>query len=243
MSLMDVYRMYRTIDTDEEERLRKGADSSVEGRREYVEYFRSKLPDYYAKGLELIDETERGFRASRRLCIEAIGMSKGEMVEDMVYSLHRFGATYQEYFQFGFAGRNAKSRDTFATGRRMLRAYDVVNSSEGRAVSEDKMRAYERFGEYYGRNLYILDSEGPEFEKEFCSLLSREGELIVKPVDQMQGKGHPSDHVGAVRARRLFWAFALWEIPCRAASSECEGAASSSSRQLEHGSGRDASFP
>ena len=53
----------------------------------------------------------------------------------------------------------------------MLRTYYVVNSSEGRAVSEDKMRAYERFGEYYGRNLYILDSEGPEFEKEFWSRL------------------------------------------------------------------------
>lgn len=139
MSMYDRFEDFRTIRSEEKERLRTRADRDGASRREYVEYHKREMPEYHAVGLRMISEVLEKYDEPQRCPLGEWSADNEELVDDMLYSLHRFGATYVEYLQFDFAHRTPASRDSFATFYRNINAYKVLNSPEGTAICEDKI--------------------------------------------------------------------------------------------------------
>lgn len=189
MSLYDRFEDFRTINSEEEERLRVLADRDRSSRREYVEYHKREMPEYHDTGLRMISEVLGKYDKPNYCPFGEWSVDNKELVEDMLYSLHRFGAPYVEYLQFDFARRTPASRDSFATLYRNINAYKVLNSPEGTAICEDKYRSYERFGKYYRREVRFFPEWNDRASSSVRRMVQQHGSVMVKPADQMQGKG------------------------------------------------------
>ena len=105
----------------------------------------------------------------------------------MIYSLHRFGCMFDEYFMFDFEYLNTAGRETFITDKIRWDYYDRLNNRENLDLFNDKKKAYDLFGKYYKRELILLMDQN---DKDlFTSFVSRHNSFIVKPYNGSGGKG------------------------------------------------------
>ena len=166
----------------EEILLGKQADSSLEGRKKYVNYYKSKNINYYEVGLKLIDKTIKEFVHKKTTDYEY-----ENLVEDMIYSLHRFGCTFEEYFILGFEDLSTKARKSFITDKIRFYLYNKINLESNRMTFDDKYQTYLKFNKYYKRKSFKLN-EMTCFE-DFASFVSDLDKFIVKPYNGAMGRG------------------------------------------------------
>ncbi|MBR4331348.1 MAG: hypothetical protein IKP72_01580 [Clostridia bacterium] len=169
------------IDSDEEKRLANEADVSENGREQYVQYYHDNDPVYYNKGLEMIDKVIENFRPG------ASSKAKKAYVIDMVYSLHRFGCMFDEYFLFDYEHKNTAGRESFITDKNRWEYYQKLNTEEGRFVFNNKLETYRVFKDFYKREL-ICASDKNDYEA-FCVFRRKHASFIVKPILGSGGRG------------------------------------------------------
>ena len=170
------------IDSPRERRLAKRADSSEYWKARYVDYYRRNDSEYYEKGLKMLrhalevhlgsENTEQNFEKYYR---------------DMIYSLHRFGATFDEYFIYGFERLNTEGRESFVTDKNRWALYDQLNLRENLELFNNKKKAYEHFKAYYGREMILIeDGKDLPLFREFTVWHPR---FIAKPFNGSGGVG------------------------------------------------------
>ena len=169
------------IESDEEKFLTSLADRDENAKRSYVNYYREHDPNYYNKGLQMAEKTILLFRP------DATEDEKEKYVIDMVYSLHRFGCMFDEYFLFNFEKLNTAGRDSFITDKNRWDYYNRLNTKDGRSIFNDKAKTFEMFKKYYHRDLIML-SDDREFDA-FCAFRRKHCRFIVKPLFGSGGKG------------------------------------------------------
>lgn len=169
------------IDSEEERRLAARADVDEDAKVLYVQYYRDNDPVYYAKGLEMIEKVLRTFRPS------ASSLERERYINDMIYSLHRFGCMFDEYFLMDFEKYNTFGRNSFITDKNRWDYYAKLNSQQGRALFNNKFKAYEIFKEYYNREL-IQISDDNDFLS-FTDFRVKHHSFIVKPMLGSGGRG------------------------------------------------------
>lgn len=173
------------IDTPFENWLGKKADRSEFFKRLYVLYYKTFDKKYYYKGLQMIDTAIEDFRKSNDEIY--LRLSRKELIRDMIYTLHRFGADFQEYFVFEFYNRNTFGREEFITNKKRYRYYHLLNADENYYLFEDKKKTYELFGEYYGRDVLPIDSA--EDKERFLDFCQNHPTFMYKPVGGAEGRG------------------------------------------------------
>lgn len=99
------------IESDEETRLAKLADENVHVKKQYCDSYRSIDPTYYAKGVEMAKAVIRSHEGWKT------GIPEDTMIEDMVYSLHRFGFSFSEYFWFKLYNFSTHGREGFISDK------------------------------------------------------------------------------------------------------------------------------
>ncbi len=173
------------IDTHFENWLAKKADKSEFFKRLYVLYYKIFDRKYYSKGLQMIDSAIADFRK----CNDEIylRLSRKALVRDMIYTLHRFGADFQEYFVFEFYNRNTFGREEFITNKLRYKYYHMLNNDENFFLFEDKKKTFEIFGEFYGRDVLPVDSE--ESKEAFLEFCKKHPTFMYKPVGGAEGRG------------------------------------------------------
>ncbi|MCQ2428877.1 MAG: hypothetical protein MJ192_00965 [Clostridia bacterium] len=170
------------IDNGLERFLGKCADRGEFGKRLYVGFYRLFDAEYYKKGLKFIDRNIEAFVPGG-----VTEKQHKQYVRDMVYSLHRFGCMFDEYFMFRYPVLNTKGREAFITDKKRWDYYARMNRDENKILFNDKEKAYELFGKYYHRELIKITGEG---DKElFSAFAARHTRFIVKPYDGSGGKG------------------------------------------------------
>ena len=110
----------------------------------YVIYYRLIDENYHKKGraMALIYSAHRPESSKKNikyLCL------------DMIYYLHRFGASFSDYFLFGFDRLNTKRRSEFITDKLRYAYCEILNDRECLSLFDDKLESFRKFGEYYGR--------------------------------------------------------------------------------------------
>lgn len=167
--------------TEEEEKLAKAADCSIEGKIAYVNYYKENDSLYYQKGLELIDRIIKTFVGD-----DISKEEYEEFVVDMIYSLHRFGCSFDEYFLYDFPKLNFKGRCSFISDKVRVFLYNQLNLECNHSIFKNKAAAYEIFSRFYGRKLVKIDKDS-DFEI-FSDFISDLDKFIVKPIAGAMGK-------------------------------------------------------
>lgn len=205
------------IDTPLENWLAQRADHSEWWKSLYVLYYRFFDTAYYRKGLPLMDR-EIARHADNKAC----RLSKKQLRTDMTYSLHRFGATFEDYFLYRFYERNVEERAQFNTLKMQYGYCELVNSPDIRQLFEDKGACYKTFQRFYKRDLTQVNGEN-DMEK-FREFVRKHPSFICKPTQGHSGQGiriyhdirhEDSDTLTAI-ARNVNWKFVAEELICQA---------------------------
>lgn len=142
------------IDSDEERKRARAADESSEGKHEYVEYYRINDAEYYAGGFPMIE------RELKRFGVTAEGNERQAIVEDMIYSLHRFGFSFEEYFQLKLRNKSAEERAEYVTDKKLYEYCQRLNSPEGMKVLKNKAATLKRLKSYIKRDYMKVSAGG-----------------------------------------------------------------------------------
>ncbi len=169
------------IDSPIERFLEKKADKSEFWKRMYVNFYKQFDREYFEKGLKFIDKNLSIFVG------KVTEEQRQAYITDMVYSLHRFGCPFDEYFLFGYPELNVKGREAFVTDKIRWDFYARMNLEENKEIFNDKRKAYEKFGKFYKRELVEIQNDADE--EKFNDFVSRHSTFIVKPFDGSGGKG------------------------------------------------------
>lgn len=169
------------IDNPIERWLGRRADTSTFWKKAYVLFYKIFDGKYYKKGVEFI----------RKQIDASVGVVDKKRFKkyttDMVYSLHRFGCMFDEYFLFEYEKLNAYERSSFITDKIRWQYYRLMNKDENLEIFNNKKKAYDVFKEYFKREL--LEFNADTDKDEFCNFFEKHKRIIVKPIDGSGGRG------------------------------------------------------
>ncbi len=195
------YRVAKTIsrwkiDTPFENWLGSMADKSEFWKRVYVFYYWLFDHEYYVKGMSyLLKEIKR---QKPNCTVWGVKYLK----RDMIYSLHRFGASFDDYFIYKFFNLNTRGRESFNTLKMQYGYCEQVNGNEVRELFEDKGKCYEVFKPFYKRDVIVV--RGLITEDVIANFIQRHNSFIYKPLDGHSGMGIQIMTLNDPKGVRLF---------------------------------------
>ncbi len=169
------------IDTPFENWLSYKADSSEFWKWCYVKYYQLLDPAYYQGGLKYINQYLDSFENSYK------GLSRNFVMRDMIYCLHRFGISFQDYWIYSFVEKSLYARQGFVADKLRYHYCDILNAPEVEALMTDKFSCYQAYKEYFKREvLGCYQKNDLEAFVAFCKRFSR---FIYKPLAAHSGLG------------------------------------------------------
>lgn len=160
------------------------ADSSEFWKRVYVLYYRIFDHKYYVRGLGLI---ENEIQKQVPNIIRCGGVDVNYLRRDMIYSLHRYGINYFEYFVYKFYDKSAFGRSKINNLRIQYGYCELVNDPSIRDLFDNKAKTYIALKQFYKRELLLVESL-----EDLCSFkhfVLNHSDFIYKPLKGVHGFG------------------------------------------------------
>ena len=117
---------------------------------------------------------------------------------DMNHCLQRFGSYYDEYFNYGFEGKDDAYRDSFITEGIRLSYYPRMNDPKNTDMLENKYRTYKKFRDMFKRDVICIRSRDEVTEETlamFKEFTDKHPDYIVKPIYAAFGRGVHFDSI------------------------------------------------
>ena len=105
----------------------------------------------------------------------------------MIYSLHRYGVNFFEYFVYKFYNKSALGRSRINNLRIQYGYCEIVNDPSMRELFDNKAKTYEVLKQFYKRDLLLVESK--EDVKLFEKFVSKHRDFILKPLKGACGYG------------------------------------------------------
>ena len=128
------------------------------------------------RGMDVLSDKKRLYRLRR----------------DMIRSLFRYGSYYNEYFLFGYEGKDAAYRDGFITEGVRMSYYPRMNDPKNTNMLENKYLTYQKFRDFYGRDVLRIKKGAqptPAALEALRDFTQAHPDYIVKPIYAAFGKG------------------------------------------------------
>lgn len=163
------------------------ADTSEFWKRIYVLYYKIFDRQYYNNGIRFINEEIAKQRFNLKNRIDGQLLTDEYLRRDMVYSLHRFGVNFFEYFVYKFYNKSCIGREKINNLRIQYGYCELLNAPHIRELFDNKSKTYEYLKPFYNRELIsILSVE--DFQN-FASFVNRHKSFILKPLRGVHGIG------------------------------------------------------
>ena len=162
------------IESEEELNLAAQADDNAIAKKIYCAFYRNTDPVYYDKGLQMAKAVIRNHEGWK------LGIPEGLMIEDMIYCLHRFGFTFNEYFWYKLYNLNTYGREGFISDKMRYEYYIELNTKDGCNLLRDKGRTYARLSEYYQRECLPVYSAADK--ERFLEYSRKHKQFFYKPL-------------------------------------------------------------
>ncbi len=164
----------------------------------YVLFYRIIDGSFYKNGLKFIDnEIENFTKRGGKLVV-----SRKKTIRDMVYSLHRFGAMFDEYFLYEFYNKNVFGREEYICDKYRYDYYRLMNKDENRQFFDDKGKTYQLFKEFYKRD--VLSVESREQREAFLEFIKKHTKVIIKPLASSGGRNVRKCEINSEESEELF---------------------------------------
>lgn len=158
------------------------ADYSEFWKRIYVLYYQIFDYKYYKGGLKFINNQLDIHKKKW----EGIA-SRNFVIRDMIYSLHRFGADYLDYWSFDFLTQSAIGKKQWVTDKLRYGYTNILSNNEVINFATDKYKSYLAFRQYYKRNALGCYKESDL--NQFITFTEQHPIFIYKPLSAFSGKG------------------------------------------------------
>lgn len=151
------------------------ADESECWKKLYVLYYQIFDHKYYVSGLRYIN-------AEIKKQLPNLTKSWGKvnidyLRRDMIYSLHRYGVNFFEYFVYKFYNKSALGRSRINNLRIQYGYCEIVNDPSMRELFDNKAKTYEVLKQFYKRDLLLVESK--EDVKLFEKFVSKHRDFIL----------------------------------------------------------------
>ncbi len=168
------------IDNKFENWLSYKADKSELAKKAYCAFYKIFDRKYYKTGLEF---------AKKEIASKNIktAMSEKQLLRDMIYSLHRFGCRFDEYFAFKFYDKNYIGREKYITDKIRYEYWCMMDSHEDSKILADKARTCELFGEFFKRGFVFIETESDR--EKFVEFAGKHEKFICKMCSGARGQG------------------------------------------------------
>lgn len=117
--------------------------------------------------------------------IEQLRNTPGGVLDKLWCSI-RYGASPNNYVNFGFKDLTSAQRATYVTNGLSRRMIKIFNNPRYIDIFEDKTRFAKRFEKYFGRSWISTENLSADG---FAEFLSGKKQFIYKPVGNAQGQG------------------------------------------------------
>lgn len=184
------------IDTPIERWIGKKADNSNIWKRIYVYYYSIFDKKYYDKGIPLIYSLIETHKQ------EFLNYSISYVIRDMVYSLHRFGLSFQDYCVYGLVDRTPQNRDLYVADKLRYHYCDILNKKEIEYLMTDKYACYNAYKNFYKREM--IGCYNANDKETFIDFISRHDVFIFKPINEHSGHGIKIMHSSAINPEIFF---------------------------------------
>ena len=170
------------IDNGLENWLSYKADNSFFWKRLYVLFYRIFDYKYYKGGLPFINDWLEKYQTKWK------GKFKRNIiVHDMIYCLHRYGISFQDYWIYDFPTKSNSAREDFVSDKLRYHYCDILNDTSVLPLTTDKYACYKRFKEFFKRDvLGIYANKDLTLFEEFTT---KHACFIFKPLDEHSGRG------------------------------------------------------
>ena len=170
------------LDTPIENWLSYRADYSSFFKRLYLFYYSLFDRKYFLVGHQMAKKVFISHASSEGVTdINAV-------VNDMIYCLHRFGISFQDYCVFDFVNNNDYDyRNSFVSDKLRYHYCDLLNTKEVYQIMTDKHACYKIFGKFFKRMVVGCFTENDE--KEFLEFVDAHSSFIYKPLEEHSGHG------------------------------------------------------
>jgi len=167
------------------------ADNSKLFKKLYVLYYYLFDRKYYVAGVEMASNAIKNHASGKGIpCMD-------DVVRDMIYCLHRFGISFQDYCIYDFAHNyNFAYRDSFVADKLRYHYCDLLNTAEIYQIMTNKYSCYKEYGEFYQRDMIGCFSDNDNAK--FIEFVSNHSEFIYKPLDEHSGHGIEIFQSGAI---------------------------------------------
>lgn len=163
------------------------ADKSEFWKKMYVLYYYLFDNKYYKRGLELINKEIEKRQAILRKTELGDALTTNYLRRDIIYSLHRFGVNFFEYFVYRFYEKNSIGRSRFNNLRIQYGYCDLVNAPFVRELFDNKGKTYEHFQRFYKRDVVTVMTLNDRMILQ--GFLYKHKSFIVKPLYGVSGHG------------------------------------------------------
>lgn len=157
------------------------ADKSEFWKFVYVSYYKWFDRKYYKVGLKYLNLYLDLFKKQWE------GLNRDYIIRDMIYSLHRFGADFQDYWNYNFLGASAFGRDSFVVDKLRYGYDDILSTPETIKLVSDKYACYMKLCSYYKRD--VLGCYDEISFVEFLKFVKKNHTFVCKPISGDCGKG------------------------------------------------------
>lgn len=147
----------------------------------YAEYYRHLNPAYYDAGKKFAKELYISHKDDFK------DLDFIDVYDDMVYSLHKYGYSFQDYCIYGFINKTEAARTKFVADKLRYYYCDILNAPFVEHLMTNKYECYKEYGEFFKRDMARCVSE--QDRKDFHKFIRKHSEFIFKPLEEHSGHG------------------------------------------------------
>lgn len=157
------------------------ADNSEFWKAIYVFYYKLFDAEYYYGGLRFIN--------NHLATIELpCGVDRKSVTRDMIYCLHRFGISFQDYCIYDFLNnRSVLYRDSFVADKLRYYYCDILNDNSIMPLMTNKYACYNKFKEFYKRS--VVGCFDISDKNNYIDFIAKNDSFIYKPLNEHSGRG------------------------------------------------------
>ena len=112
---------------------------------------------------------------------------EGYIIRDMIYCLHRFGISFQDYCIYEFIDRNYHCRASFVSDKLRYHYCDILNDKCVLPLMTDKYECYKKYKKFFKREVCGCHEIGDK--DAFISFVHKHKKFIFKPLQEHSGHG------------------------------------------------------
>lgn len=169
------------LDTPLENWLGEKADKSEFWKKLYNFYYRLLDTKYYNVGVGMVDKFIEMHKN------DFSNYSRDYVVRDMIYCLHRFGFSFQDYCIYGLVDKTFQCRKTFVSDKLRYHYCDILNEPFVEKMMTDKYACYQNYKKFYKRD--VLGCYTERDKEAFLSFMKKHDRFIFKPIEEHSGHG------------------------------------------------------